>query len=436
MLKKISVKHLKIGMFIHDFNMPWMKHPFLTNKKQLKSPKDLDILLNIGEGEVIIDTEKGGDSSHAYAIEEAQKEIDARLQEDIKNVKSSELGVDAESADAKGREVPFEEELRKAREIYSESRQLLKKLFEEVRLGVNIDGVRTRRTVENMIASIFRNRDALLSLARIKSFHEYTYQHCINVAVLSLNLGMHMGILQDELLYLGVGAVLHDIGKVLIPQALVDKPGPLEPGEYELVKTHAAHGARLVLQAASVPDECAAVALNHHERYNGAGYPRKLSGMEPGKFGLITGLADVYDAMTTNRSYQEGMQPHIALKKVYEWGGTLFHPIYVQKFIQCLGIYPVGSMVKLDSGEVGVVCRQNRDQILRPWVRVAMDVNGKPLIQPLDVDLRKPDKNDFKKFSKSIIETLDPRKVIISVDKLLEKESVEAPEEELKVVIG
>lgn len=436
MLKKIRIEDLKIGMFVHDFNMPWMSHPFLSNQKKLKSAKEIDILLNIGGGEVVIDTDKGDDSPNAYAVAEGDAVLEDRLREELENAIKPDPESDEFHSQARSREVPFEEELRKAKEIYSESRQLLKKLFEEVRLGVNIDGKRTRRTVESMIGSIFRNRDALLSLARIKSFHEYTYQHCINVAVLSINLGAHMGILQDELLHLGVGAVLHDIGKVRIPEKLVDKPGPLDPQEYELVKTHAAHGARLVLQASSVPDECATVALNHHERYNGAGYPRKLCGMEPGKYGLITGVADVYDAMTTNRSYQDGMAPHVALKKVYEWGGTLFHPIYVQKFIQCLGIYPTGSMVRLDSGEIGVVCRQNRDQILRPWVRIAIDAKGKPLVQPLDVDLRKSDKNDSKKFAKSIDKALNPKMHLISIDKLLEKASVELPDERLKVVIG
>ena len=305
----------------------------------------------------------------------------------------------------------------------------MKDQFEDVRTGHSVDGEGAHETVKDLVDSVFRNRNALLSLSRIKSFDEYTFNHSINVAVLALNLAVHMGILDQELQRLGVGAVLHDLGKVRMPDGLIQKPGRFSNTEYEVVKTHAAHGAKLILDAGNLPKECAAVPMNHHERYDGTGYPRRLTGLKVGKFGLITGIADVYDAMTTNRPYQKGMPPDVALRMTYQWAGTHFHPIYVRKFIQCLGIFPVGSVVGLDSDEVAVVVRQNRGELLRPWVRLARAPNGAPYTPPFDVDLRDPDPRGEKPFARSVKGVLDPARYGIDVDQVMTSGGVEADPE-------
>jgi HD-GYP domain-containing protein (c-di-GMP phosphodiesterase class II) len=209
--------------------------------------------------------------------------------------------------------------------------------------------------------------------------------------VWTLNLAVNLGILDNELLRLGIGTVLHDLGKVRLPEGLVRKQGPLDDAEVEILKTHAAHGAKR-----SMPSDCATVPLSHHERYDGSGYPRQLSGVRVGKFGLIASIADVYDAMTSDRSYQKAMSPTQALRKIYGWAGTHFHPLYVRKFIQCLGIYPIGTIVRLDTGEIGVVIRQNRGEPLRPWVRLEGRSLRPPVAVPVDVDLRDLDPDGVK----------------------------------------
>jgi len=417
MIKRIPVADLETGMFIADFNTPYLSHPFLPKQRRVRGAKDIDQMLRCGMKEVMIDTSRGRDSSKALGLREVDRQVEKDMIEDLQREDDApRLAPDT---------IPLARELPKARRVYHDARQVVKEQFRDVRTGHPVDGEGAHETVKDLVDSIFRNRNALLSLSRIKSFDEYTFNHSINVAVLALNLAVHMGILDQELQRLGVGAVLHDLGKVRMPDGLIQKPGRFSEAEYEVVKSHAAHGAKLILDAGNLPKECATVPLNHHERYDGSGYPRQLAGLKVGKFGLITGIADVYDAMTTNRPYQKGMPPDVALRMTYQWAGTHFHPIYVRKFIQCLGIFPVGTLVRLDSGEVAVVVRQNRGELLRPWVRLVKAANGAPYSPLFDVDLRDPDPHGVKPFARSILGVLDPADHNVDVDQVMVNSSEE-----------
>lgn len=409
MIKKIRVEDLERGMFVTDLNTPWAEHPFVANRVVVRKAQDIDAMRLAGMEVVYIDTAKGKDSSKAVPLVEANRHID----EDVRRV--AEGTPDSEPTPL----VPFELEFQRARELYDDAKTVVKNQFAEVKQGGKVDGQAAESSVTDMISSIFQNRDAYLSLSRLKSFDEYTFHHSVNVAVLSLNLAVTLGILERELLRLGIGAILHDMGKVLIPDGLVQKRGPLDPKEFEVVKTHSLHGAKLLLDARGVPVDCAAVPLSHHERYDGSGYPRHVSGPGVGKFGLITAIADVYDAMTSDRPYQKGMPPTLALKKIYEWSGTHFHPLYVQRFIQCVGIYPVGTVVRLDTPQLGVVLRQNRGNLLRPWVRLVPTPTKAAPPYWEDVDLREPDPKREKPHTRSIERVVDPRMAGIDVDAVL-----------------
>lgn len=416
MIKKIRVQDMEVGMFVTDFNTPWIFHPFVPNKKKIENPRELVTLVEYGIDVVHIDSLRGKDSPKAIPVDEADRELRRQLRDDL----LEGAGTGTEEIPEP---VPFAAEFRKARAVYAEAKVAVKHHFDDVRSGRRVDGESAELTVSDMVASIFRNRDALLSLARLKSFDEYTFHHSLNVAVLALNVAVSLGILDAELHRLGIGAVLHDLGKVRLPDGLIQKQGPLDSHEYEVVKSHAAHGAKIILEARSVPLDCANVPLSHHERYDGKGYPRRLGGIKVGKFGLITAIADVYDAMTTDRPYQKGMPPTLALKKIYGWAGTHFHPLYVRKFIQCLGIFPIGTVVRLDTGEIGVVVKQNRDNLLRPRVRLTHDVHSSPLSVARDVDLRTPDPLEERPFSRSVQTVLDPREIDCDVDTILATEA-------------
>jgi putative nucleotidyltransferase with HDIG domain len=411
MIKRIQVRDLEPGMFICDMNTPWIRHPYVPNRVLLRQAKDIDLMLRAGMDLVYIDTARGADSPKALPLVEAERETDEGILRDV---------VAAPEPDPEPpQRVPFEKEFRRARELYGGAKEEVKRQFDDATRGRPPDGETAGSSVADIISSIFRNRDAYLSLARLKSFDEYTFHHSLNVAVLSLNLAVSLGILDRELLRLGIGALLHDLGKVLVPGGLIQKQGRLDPGEYEAVKTHSLHGAKLILDSRTVPPECAAVPLGHHERFDGSGYPRSVSGARVGKFGLITAIADVYDAMTSTRPYQAGMAPTQALRRLYGWAGTHFHPVYVQRFIRCVGVYPIGSLVSLDTGQAGVVVRQNRGDLLRPWVRLVRDARGAPLWRGSDVDLREPDPAGERPFGRSIDRILDPAAERVNVDAIL-----------------
>jgi len=402
-IKKIRVEDLQVGMFVDDFNVPWMDHPFLTSKKRIKSHKELALLVEHGIQEVFIDTAKGPDSAKAVSAQEAaagtRREMDAQLAAGAPPPEPLPAVTDDLNRE-------FEEELERAKGVYRDAKGMVKDLLVDVRLGKSIDGERAARVVDNMVDSIFRNPDALASLARLKSFDDYTFQHSLNVSVLALALGRHLGLVQDELKRLGVGAILHDIGKMRVPEEILNKPGRYTDAEFEVMKLHPLHGAKILMDNHSVPDACANVALNHHERFNGKGYPRGLSGLGIGKFGLISAIVDVYDAISSDRVYHQGMPSHLAMQKIFEWGKADFYPIYVQKFVQCVGIYPIGSPVRLDTGELGVVYRQNHEMLVRPWVRLVTDSAGAPLLRCCDVDLREPQVTGTKEYARTVAKVL------------------------------
>ncbi len=421
MIKKIPSDKLVPGMYVTDFNTPWFNHPFLTSRRKIRSVRDVQKILDHGISHVYIDTSKGPDSVHAAAAHEYDQDLDRRLREEAEAALERPAAGPAAETDAPGAgdpaepagaepapTDPFDVELERARALYDEAKRVVRSLFDGVARGEPVDGAQAHAVVEDMVGSIFRNRDALISLSRIKNYDEYTYEHSINVAVLSLNLGASLGILDEELKRLGVGALLHDVGKLEIPPELVKRQGPLDPDEFEVMRSHAARGARQLLEAHDVHDASAAVALNHHERWDGSGYPRGLERASIGKFGLVGAVADVYDAMTTRRPYQAALEPAQALRRLFEWAGSLFHPLYVQRFIQCMGVHPIGTVVVLDTGEVGVVVRQNRNHLLRPWVRLVTTPDGRPLPSPVDVDLSVTVPGDDTAYPRTVERVLDP----------------------------
>lgn len=415
MIKKIRTEDLEVGMFVDDFNVPWLDHPFLSSKKKLTGPKDIDLVLQHGIREVYIDTSRGLDSAKAVASQEAQAEVRRDMDRDLEAPAAAEEEGPLEAGDT----TPFAQEFRQAKKVYAQAKVMVKDLLQDARMGQSIDGERAAAVVDGMVDSIFRNRDALSSLSRLKSFDDYTFMHSVNVGVLALSLGRHLGFVKGELRRLGIGAILHDVGKMKVPELILNKTGRLTDEEFAVIKTHPLHGAKILMDTKEVPDDCSAVALNHHERFNGRGYPRGLQGLTIGKFGLISAIVDVYDAITSDRVYHQGMSSHQAMQKIYEWSKNDFYPIYVQKFIQSVGIYPVGSVVRLDTGEVGVVSRQNQNALMRPWVRVLKVATGDPVAKPFDADLTVPDPAGAKPYARAIAATLDPAAAGVDVGAVL-----------------
>jgi HD-GYP domain-containing protein (c-di-GMP phosphodiesterase class II) len=259
--------------------------------------------------------------------------------------------------------------------------------MDAVRLGMKLDLPQVEVVVEKMTESVLRNKDALVSLARIKNKDEYTYLHSLSVSALCISFGHYMDMEPKEIKALGVGGLLHDIGKVSVPLTLLNKPGALTEAEFEIMKTHVAHGDRILRDTHGIDEFSICVCQHHHERLDGTGYPHGLRGNEISKFGQIAAIVDIYDALSSERCYKYALAPTAALRKLFEWSSFYLNRNLVEQFVLHMGIYPVGTLVRLRSGFIGVVVEQSERSLLDPVVRAVYDTKrAKPVI-PFEINL-------------------------------------------------
>lgn len=240
-----------------------------------------------------------------------------------------------------------------------------------------------------IIDDLSRNPNAMIMLTDISVTDLYLYQHSLNVCIYTTMLGIAQGYSSSELTTLGLGALLHDIGKTKIPLDILTKPGKLLDSEFEAMKRHAEYGYKLLKDEPNIPLLSAHCAFQHHERVNGSGYPRGISGNEIHEFARWIGVVDSYDAMTTNRVYRSALLPHEAMEVLYTGSGTLYEKRMIEQFRDKVAIYPLGITVMLSTGETGVVVDVNSQFPQRPIVRILEDADGRELQQPVEIDLSK-----------------------------------------------
>jgi putative nucleotidyltransferase with HDIG domain len=282
----------------------------------------------------------------------------------------------------------FHEELHEAKQAYCAAKGVIQQAMEDVRMGGALNMEAVQQVVEGMADSILRNPDALTSLSRLKQFDEYTFYHSVNTSLLALSLGRDLGYERPQLLQLGTGMLLHDIGKTQIPIELLNKPGRFEEHEFEMMKQHVMRGAELLSSTTGLSDEFLKPALEHHERVDGTGYPCQHCKADLSEFGLIAAVVDIYDAVTSDRCYHKAKSPHDTLQFLYQLG-TRGHvdSALVQRLVQVVGVYPVGSCVALNTGEAAIVLQSNHEFPLKPRVRIVTDGTGFRRARPMDLDL-------------------------------------------------
>jgi len=258
-------------------------------------------------------------------------------------------------------------------------------------MGSGINSQKVHKTVEKMVGSIFRNRDALTSLVRIKSFDRYVFTHSVNVCILSLIIGRNMGLGRDRLNDIGMGAILHDVGKMLIPEHILHKPGALTPEEFAEVRKHPELGAEVISMSKEISDDSIKIISQHHENYSGKGYPRGIKGEEIHLYARIASVADIYDAMTSDRVYRAAVTPNEVLQKMYMLRYSHYDPEFVERLIKALGIYPVGTLVALNTGELAIVRRQEATHPLKPTLLILFDKDRQPCKEPFELELIEDD---------------------------------------------
>ena len=421
-LIKIRIADLKVGMFVVNLDRPWLEHPFLTGKKLITSEKQIAKLREYGIGHLYIDPGKGLDVSPAPVAPAADRP--SQLTPAEKEQQEAKTFWEPIAADIEGKrlpppkEVPFSQEIEAARNVQRETHLLIRGIMQDARMGKNIESEGVKLVVNHMIDSIFRNRDALSSLTRIKGYDEYTFIHSINVCILCLTMGRHMNFSREQLETFGTGALLHDVGKMKVPHEILNKPGKVTDEERLEINKHPLYSLEILEKSSGIPDESKQIALQHHERCNGQGYPYGLKGEEIFRFSQIAAIADVYDAMTTDRVYKKAAPPHVAIKEIYRDARKDFNTAMVERFVQCVGIYPVGTLVLLDTDEVGIVAAINPEKLLRPHVLLLFQNSVIRYPEPILVNLTEKQENS-ERFKKTIVMALDHQQWNIRVDDYL-----------------
>ena len=377
MIKQIRTDQLKPGMFIHDLNCGWLDHPFVSNTFKVRDQATVDKIIEIGIRELYIDTIKGADVWEARTQVEVNADLDRRLQEI------------AEKAPEKPIVAELKNEAARARRLHGEANKIVRHMMDDVRLGQQIQVDRVEPLVENMVDSIFRNQDALLPLARLKNHDDYTFEHSVSVCALLVAFGRGMKLPRETIKEMALGGLLHDVGKARIPDNILNKPAKLTDDEFARMQSHVTQSVILLKQTPGVSDIAMRVAAEHHERFDGTGYPHRLTSDKISLYGQMASIVDVYDAISSERVYHRGMPPTQALKKLLEWSSHHFDPQLVQAFIRAIGIYPTGTLVQLDSKRIGVVIEQNEEKLLEPVVKVFYHAGQQHYIPPEIVDLSK-----------------------------------------------
>jgi putative nucleotidyltransferase with HDIG domain len=367
-IKKVSAERLAPGMYVHDLGAGWMDHPFLRSRFALTSPLQIEAIRGAGLEAVWIDTGLGIDEPEAASAE-------------------SRAQAPAEPAGASPPRLAFEEEIGRAERIRERAQRAVAEVMREARLGRVARTGPVAEIVEEICESLARNSGALLSLGRLKTKDDYTFFHCVSVGTLLAAFARSLGMDADAVREAGLGGLLHDIGKTNVPDAVLNKPGRLSEAEFGLVKRHAAEGEMILQRSGEIGEIVLDIARHHHERVDGSGYPDSLKNGRISRLARMAAIADVYDAVTSERCYHAAVEPTEALRRMLSGGAFQLDRELVERFVRCVGIYPAGTLVRLRSERLAVVTEHRAEDLLHPKVRAFFDVRAARHIAPVDLEL-------------------------------------------------
>lgn len=364
---KIQSSEITTGMFVSALDRPWLETSFLFQGFKVRDEQELTQLKAQCE-HVFIDVEQSDREIVPQLLLLSTRNTENKAPaSQLNTVTFKSHAIDSRS---------FKKHLRQCKTTYDTTKTYIDQVLEDVRLGKTIDVKSARTLVNDMAQKVVAEPSALVWLTHLKSRDEYTSQHCVNVCILALTFARHLGLEQEALNIVGLGALLHDIGKLRVPLEVLNKPGRLTEEEFKLMKSHPVHGHALLCREKDLDKHVLDIVLFHHERANGSGYPRGLNSEQLHHYTKIVAVADVYDAITSDRVYHDGDAPHLALKSMYQWAPDHFERNMIEAFIQCIGIYPIGSIVQLNTQQVGVVVQFDETHHLRPVVLLLVDSQG------------------------------------------------------------
>ncbi len=391
MLKKIAVRQLRIGMHLHKLEGAWTDHPFWRARFVIDSTADLRRLHECPIAECWIDTRLGLDLAEMHEPDGAQVLPRPRL--DGGPSLATTLPPAAAPVEAPVASNSAADEVQRAAAICQRGREAVVAMFHEARMGRTVDAESCLPLVEDITRSVWRNPDALVSLARLKTQDNYSYMHSVAVCALMVALGRTLGMDEAACRAAGLAGLMHDVGKAVMPLEVLNKPGKLTDEEYEVIRSHPERGHALLQEGRGATPEMLDVVLHHHERVDGSGYPQRLSGDAFTPLARMGAICDVYDAITSNRPYKAGWDPAQSIARMAGWKGH-FDPALFGAFVQSLGIYPTGSVVRLESGRLAVVIEQNPGHLVAPVVKIFYSARNEMPIAPVRLDLSRPGSTD------------------------------------------
>jgi len=378
MERKVEVAYLKIGMYVSNLDRPWIDTPFLLEGFAIKTEEEITVLSQYCSY-VHIDTSRGIAASE-YLEEAPRLKTNTYLERFLQDNKKK--------ISYENKKTP-QEELPEAQTALEDASHQVATIMEDVQEGKNLDIKAVRAVVEPILDSIIRNSEAYMWLSMIQKKSAYTYSHSVDNCALAIAFGRHMGLPKKDLRTLSIGLLMMDIGNVHVPQEILNKKGQLTDAEYMVVKKHVGHSVEILKSTKDMNEDVVNIAMTHHERFDGSGYPNALQGTHIPVYGRMAAIIDCYDAMTSQRPFSAAKSPYSALQNIYNWRGSLFQPELVEQFLQCMGVYPTGSIVEMTNGEVGIVLSQNVTQRMRPIIMLVLDEEKAHLVEYKTVDLAK-----------------------------------------------
>lgn len=374
---EIAVNQLKLGMFVSDLDRPWLETPYLIQGVLIKSVEDITELARYCNY-VYVDVERSNPQAISNYLDRGT----------IKNSGQAIAATLFHGKETYVDQCTIEKELPAAQKVYDTTIALIDEFFKCIERNTRLDIFAAQAAVESLRESILRNADALLLLSRLKHSKHALYDNALKISVLLLAFGRHLGLPREELSELGLGGLLMDIGKLHLPPEILKKSAALTAREQEIMQKHIENGEAILAQTPNISEAIAKIVSQHHEREDGDGYPRGLTANQLHNFARMAAIVDSYEDLTTARSGIKELKPFQIISELKNSARSGLNSVLVEQFSHCIGIFPVGSLVELNSHEVAIILTHNRSQRFHPKVMVILDAKKQPYEKPFGLDLK------------------------------------------------